>query len=142
VLRNGGKLFYSFQAWKLAEVLLKAGRADECDRLITQALDVVMEHQDRAYLAELIDVQGRAKAAQGDLEGAEEGLRSAMSTAMALGSVPARLESANHLAQLLSDTGRVTPAADVLTRATRLIEPDAPFPGFHRAISRLNELRP
>lgn len=142
VLRNGGKLFYSFQAWKLAEVLLKAGRADECDRLITQALDVVMEHQDRAYLAELIDVQGRAKAAKGDLEGAEEGLRSAMSTAMALGSVPARLESANHLAQLLTDTGRVTSAADVLTRATRLIEPDAPFPGFHRAISRLNELRP
>ncbi len=141
VLRNGGKLFYSFQVWKLGELLLQAGRADECDRLVTQALDVVMEHQDRAYLAELLDVQGRAKMAQGDLDGAEEGLRGALSTANALGSVPARLEAANHLAELLNRTGRRPQAADLLAKAVKGIERDAPFPGLDRALRKLDELR-
>ncbi len=141
VLRNGGKLFYSFQAWKHGELLLQAGKAEEADRLIAQALDVVMEHQDRAYLAELLDVQGRAKMAQGDLDGAEEGLRGALSTAYALGSVPARLKAANHLADLLARTNRVNQAADVLAKAVKGIERDAPFPGFDRALRKLGELR-
>lgn len=134
MLRNGGKLFYSFQAWKLGEMLLSAGRAEEADKLITQAMDVALEHQDRAYLGELLDVQGRARWAMGDLDGAEEALRSAMSTALALGAVPARLRAATHLAQLLQEGGRLRPARDLLDKTLRVFDKKAPFSGLHRAL--------
>lgn len=140
MLRNGGKLFYSFQAWKLGELLLRAGRPEEADRLITQAMDVALEHQDRAYLGELLDVQGRARRAMGDLDGAEEALRSAMSTALALGAVPARLRAATHLAQLLKDDGRVRPARDLLDKTLRAIDKKAPFSGLHRALQLMEGL--
>ena len=112
MLRNGGRLFYSFHAWKLGELLLQAGHASESDRLMGQAMDVALDHQDRAYLGELLDVQGRARQAVGDLEGAEDALRSAMSTALALGAVPARVRAATHLAELLRDSGRARSARD------------------------------
>jgi transcriptional regulator with AAA-type ATPase domain len=134
MLRNGGKLFFSFQAWKMGELLLRAGRAAESDRLMSQALDIALEHQDRAYLGELFDVQGRARLAMGDADGAEEAMRSAMSTAQALGAVPARLAAATHLAELLADSGRVAQACDLLDKVLKPLNKDEPFVGIHRAV--------
>ena len=141
VLRNGGKLFYSFQAWKYGELLLEAGRAPEAERMLARALEVSIQHQDRAYLSELLYVQARAKMAMNDLAGAEEGLRGALSTALILGAVPARLGAATHLAHLLDQTGRRSQAIDVLAKAVRVEEKDAAFPGLIRAIDLLGKLR-
>ncbi len=140
MLRNGGKLFYSFHAWKLGELLLKAGHASESDRLMSQAMDVALDHQDRAYLGELLDVQGRARQAMGDLEGAEDALRSAMSTSLALGAVPARLHAATHLAELLHASGRTRAAREMLDKALRPLDKKAPFYGMHRALAVLDQL--
>jgi DNA-binding NtrC family response regulator len=134
MLRNGGKLFYSFQAWKMGELLLHAGRSVESDRLMSQALDIALQHQDRAYLGELFDVQGRARMAMGDLDGAEDALRSAMSTALALGAVPARLSAAMHLAELLVAAGRPAQARDMLRKVLKPFDENAPFVGLHRAL--------
>jgi DNA-binding NtrC family response regulator len=120
MLRNGGKLFYSFHAWKLGELLLQAGHAAESDRLMSQAVDVALDNQDRAYLGELLDVQGRARQAMGDLEGAEDALRSAISISLALGAVPARLHAATHLAQLLHGCGRTRAARELLDKTLHL----------------------
>jgi DNA-binding NtrC family response regulator len=135
MLRNGGKLFYSFQAWKMGELLLLAGRPAESDRLMSQALDIALQHQDRAYLGELFGVQGRARMAMGDLDGAEDALRSAMSTALALGAAPARLSAAMHLAELLAGVGRVAQARDMLAKALKPLDENAPFVGLHRALA-------
>jgi DNA-binding NtrC family response regulator/alkylhydroperoxidase/carboxymuconolactone decarboxylase family protein YurZ len=140
MLCNGGKLFYSFQAWKMGELLLAAGRPEESDRLMSQAMDVALQHQDRAYLGELLDVQGRARMAMDDFEGAEEALRSAMSTALALGAVPARLRAATHLAELLMRTGRARSAHDLLHKTVGTVDDKQPFPGVHRALNLINKL--
>ena len=135
MLRHGGKLFYSFQAWKLGELLLSAGRAEEANQLIGQAMDVALDLQDRAYLGELLDVQGRACRAMGDLDGAEEALRSAMSTALALGCVPARLRAATDLALLMQEAGRLRQARELLDKTLRGLDPQAPFVGVRRAVA-------
>lgn len=140
MLRNGGKLFYSFHAWKLGEALLQAGHAAECDRLMSQAMDVCLDHQDRAYLGELLDVQGRARQALGDIEGAEDALRSAMSTSLALGAMPARIRTATHLAELLNASGRTRSARDLLDKTLRPLDKKAPFSGLHRALTLLEQL--
>lgn len=141
MLRNGGQLFHSFQAWKLGELWLQNGKADACDRMIGEALEVALTHQDRAYLAELLDVQGRARQALGDAEGAEEALRSALSTATALGSVPGRVLAATHLAQLLAGQGRRQAATDVLVRALKGLSPTVPYLGVGRAFQALASLQ-
>lgn len=140
MLRNGGKLFYSFHAWKLGEALLLAGHAAECDRLMSQAMDVCLDHQDRAYLGELLDVQGRARQVMGDIEGAEDALRSAMSTSLALGAMPARIRAATHLAELLHASGRTRSARDLLDKIVRPLDKKAPFSGLHRAVKLLDQL--
>lgn len=135
MLRNGGQLFYSFHAWKLGEVLLQAGHAAESDRLMSQAMDVCLDHQDRAYLGELLDVQGRARQALGDLEGAEDALRSAVSTAMALGAVPARIRSTTHLAALLHASGRTRAATELLDKLARSTDQKHHFDGLTQALA-------
>lgn len=135
MLRNGGKLFYSFYAWKLGEVLLAAGHASDSDDLMSQAMDLCLDHQDRAYLGELLDVQGRARQALGDLEGAEEALRSAMSTALALGAVPVRIRATMHLAQLLDQSGRRRSAVDLLDKMLKSLDKKVGFPGFNQALA-------
>lgn len=119
MLRNGGKLFHSFQAWKRAEMLLNAGSAREADALALHAMDTALECQERVYLGELMVVRARARLAMGDTEEAEQGLRSALSTAMALGSVPGRVTAAMHLALLMEHSGRRSQAAELLVRALR-----------------------
>ena len=142
MLRNGGKLFYSFYAWKLGEVLLEAGHPADSDRLMSQAMDVCLDHQDRAYLGELLDVQGRARQALGDFEGAEESLRSAMSTALALGAVPARIRATTHLAELLDQSGRRRSAFDVLDKMLRSFDKMTGFGGLNRALALRERLTP
>ncbi|MEO4046624.1 sigma-54 dependent transcriptional regulator [Pseudomonas sp. CAU 1711] len=139
MLRNGGKLFHSFQAWKRAELLLVAGRPSESDALAAQALDTVLEHQDRAYMSELLDVRARARLSMGDTEGGEQGLRSAYSTAVALGSVPARVRTAANLAILLCRTNRRGQALDLLIRAMRGVAADSACPPVVARASRLLE---
>jgi ATP/maltotriose-dependent transcriptional regulator MalT len=134
MLRNGGKLFFSFQAWKMGELLLAAGRAAESDKLMSQSLDIALEHQDRAYLGELFDVQGRARMAMGDLDGAEDAMRSALSAAMALGAVPARLAASTHLAELMASSGRMAQARELLDKALKPLSRNEPFVGLHRAM--------
>ncbi|MEE4461555.1 sigma-54 dependent transcriptional regulator, partial [Azotobacter chroococcum] len=106
MLNHGGRLFHSFQAWQRGELLLQAGRPADCESLLADALDLALEHQERTYLGELQTLKARARWAQGDTDGAEQELRSALSTAMALGSVSARIAAATQLALLLRQTRR------------------------------------
>ncbi len=138
---HGGALFYSFTAWHHGELLLRAGRPRDCERVLSAALDVVLERQERVYLSELLIVRARAVRASGELALAEQELRSAISTAQALGSVPARIAAATHLADLLAEIGRHADAIQTLERALRGTPPLQAAPVTQRAASRLAELR-
>jgi len=140
MLCQGGYLFNCFQAWKRGELLLEAGAAARCEALIAHALELAITHQDRAYLAELIEVRARALLAMGDAAGAERELRTALSTAEVLGAVPARLSAATHLARLLADSGRVSEATAMLARALRGVEEDMRVTQFAHAAALLAEL--
>lgn len=140
MMKHGGKLFHSFQAWHRGEILLQAGRPEDCYTLISQAIDMALEQQDRAYLGELLVLKARAQQALGKLDIAEQELRSALSTALALGSVPARVAAAYHLARLLQDTNRVAQAAETLTRALRGTDKVGGNPALKKAQRLLDEL--
>lgn len=116
VLRHGGHLFYSFQIWKRAELLLQAGRALESSTLILQAIDRADTYQEKVYLCDLMVVRARSFQALDHPE-SEDMLRTALSTAYALGSLPARISAATHLAVLLADTARHDKALHTLERA-------------------------
>lgn len=141
IFQHGGKLFHSFQAWKRAEALLAAGRPAECEALVTLALEAAREHNDRAYLSELLCTGGLAKYLLGDLDSAEEELRSALSTAQALGSVPGRIGTAIHLAGLLERTGRRSQAIALIEKSIRNVERVVPYPGLERALQLLDALK-
>ncbi|MFL9861070.1 sigma 54-interacting transcriptional regulator [Paraburkholderia madseniana] len=138
---NGGALFYSFKTWQHGELLLRAGRPDACELLLASALDEAIERQERVYLGELLIVRARAQWALGDMTEAEQGLRGAISTARALGSVPARIAASTYLADLLKQTGRRAEAVDVLERAVRAVSSERPAPGAMSAFHLLAELR-
>jgi transcriptional regulator with AAA-type ATPase domain len=140
VLRHGGWLFHSFQAWKRGDVLLVAGRFEECATLIATALEIALQHNERAYLPELLCTAGLARIKLGDPDGAEEDLRGALSTALALGSVPGRVRAAALLAELLLMQGRRRQAVTVLDKAVGKIECAVSFPGLDRARRLLQQL--
>ncbi|NHN77053.1 sigma 54-interacting transcriptional regulator [Azotobacter chroococcum] len=140
MLNHGGRLFHSFQAWQRGELLLQAGRPADCESLLADALDLALEHQERTYLGELQTLKARARWAQGDTDGAEQELRSALSTAMALGSVSARIAAATQLALLLRQTRRAEQAAELLARALRGVATEAPPPSLARALQLFAEL--
>ncbi len=142
MLRHGGKLFHSFQAWHRGEALLHAGEAKACSQVINQAIDIALEQQDRAYLGELMVIQARALWMLGELDTAEQELRSALSTAMALGSVPARIHAAHHLALfLLKERRRPVQATETLVRALRGATENGTYPVLVRAQALLAELQ-
>ncbi|HKR44159.1 MAG TPA: sigma-54 dependent transcriptional regulator [Paraburkholderia sp.] len=116
---NGGALFHSFKVWQHGELLLRSGRAKQCETMLAAAVDETLARQERAHLGELQVTRARAQWALGDLTSAEQGLRTALSTALAFGSVPARVEAARYLADLLRATGRTSEAIDTLARALR-----------------------
>jgi tetratricopeptide (TPR) repeat protein len=124
MLCNGGALFYSFKTWQHGELLLRAGRAKECEALLATAIDETLARQERVYLGELLVTRARAQWALGDVNAAELGLRTAMSTALAFGSVPARVDAARYLADLLRSTGRNAEAIDTLERGLRSLTGD------------------
>lgn len=128
VLRNGGLLFHGFQAWKRGEVLLLGGRAEACLELVDVALDLAQDHQERAYLCELMLLRGRALLALGDDREAEATLRVALSTALTLGVVPARLHAAVELARLLERSERGAQVQSILVRALRGLDPQLDYP--------------
>ena len=132
--RHGGLLFHAFQAWKRGENLLAAGQAQSCLTLISAAIDLALERQERAYLGELLITRARALWALGEPEVAEQELRSAISTAMALGSTPARLGAAQQLALLLRQRGQFTLAQEALARALRGVENADSAPVQQRAL--------
>lgn len=105
VVCNGGALFYSFKTWQHGELLLRAGRAKICEAILATAIDETLARQERVYLGELLVTRARAQWALGDVHAAELGLRTALSTALAFGSVPARVDAARYLADLLRSTG-------------------------------------
>ncbi|WP_020653812.1 sigma-54-dependent transcriptional regulator [Massilia niastensis] len=140
MLCQGGYLFNCFQAWKRGELLLDAGAAAQCEALIAQALELAITQQDRAYLAQLIEVRARALLAMGDAAGAERELRSALSTAEVLGAVPARLSASTHLARLLADSGRAAEGKALLGRSLRGVEVDMRVTQFAQAAALLSEL--
>ncbi|WP_213308671.1 sigma-54-dependent transcriptional regulator [Paraburkholderia sacchari] len=116
---NGGALFHSFKMWQHGELLLRCGRAEQCEAMLAAAVDETLARQERAHLGELQVTRARAQWALGDLTSAEQGLRTALSTALAFGSVPARVDAACHLADLLRSTGRRAEAIDTLARGLR-----------------------
>lgn len=141
MLNHGGRLFHSFQAWQRGELLLQAGRPAECESLLAEALELALERQERAYLGELLTLKARARWAQGDPEGAEQELRSALSTALALGSVSARIAAATQLARLLRQSRRAEQAAEQLGRALRGVASQQILsPMLARALQLLEEL--
>ncbi|MEM5330454.1 sigma 54-interacting transcriptional regulator [Paraburkholderia sp. JHI2823] len=125
MLRNGGALFYSFKTWQHGELLLRAGRARQCEAILAAAVDETLARQERVYLGELLVTRARAQRALGDLTAAEQGLRTALSTSLAFGSVPARVDAARYLAELFRSTGRHAEAIDTLERALRGLAPDS-----------------
>jgi len=125
MLRNGGALFYSFKTWQHGELLLRAGRARQCEAILAAAVDETLARQERVYLGELLVTRARAQRALGDLTAAEQGLHTALSTSLAFGSVPARVDAARHLAELFRSTGRHAEAIDTLDRALRGLAPDS-----------------
>lgn len=135
-----GALFHSFKTWRHGELLLRAGRPDACEAILATALDEVLARQERVYLGELLIVRARAQWALGDLVVAEQGLRTALSTALALGSVPARVDAARYLADLLRHTGRRVEAIETLERGLRALPPD-PLPRLADALNQLAALR-
>ncbi|GEM_PF-339867 len=141
VLRNGGRLFHSFQAWKRGEILLRAGRFRESLSLVSHALDLALDHQERVYLSELLVLKACGVLAAGDLAGAESALHNALSTALALGAVPAALRAATQLALLLSQTGRHEQAVEALSQAVRGVDPQTSYAGLKRALDLLIQLR-
>ncbi|BCQ29692.1 sigma 54-interacting transcriptional regulator (plasmid) [Caballeronia sp. NK8] len=137
---NGGALFFSFKAWQHGELLLRAGRAEACKAMIADAIEETLARQERVYMGELLVTQARAHWALGDLSAAESGLRTALSTALALGSMPARIDAARHLALLLRTTGRIGESIDTLERGLRTLAPGA-TPRVDAAMDLLAELR-
>jgi DNA-binding NtrC family response regulator len=140
MMKHGGKLFHSFQAWQRGEILLQAGRAEDCYAVVSHAIDAALEQQDRAYLGELLVLKARAQGARGKFDHAEQELRGAFSTAMALGSVPARVAAAYHLALLLKQTDRIPQAAETLTRGLRGTDKLGANPHLKKAQRLLDEL--
>jgi transcriptional regulator with AAA-type ATPase domain len=140
MVSNGGALFFSFKAWHHGELLLRAGRAQACETMLCAALDETLARQERVYLGELLVTRARAQWALGDLNGAEQGLRTALSTALALGSVPARVDASYHLAGLLRATDRAHEAIDTLERGVRTLKPGATV-RVDAAIELLAQLR-
>jgi tetratricopeptide (TPR) repeat protein len=140
VVCNGGALFYSFMAWQHGELLLRAGRAQTCEAMLAGAVDETLARQERVYLGELLVTRARAQWALGDLTAAEQGLRTALSTALAFGSVPARVDAARYLADLLRSTGRRAEAIDTLERGLRTLPTDRTS-RIARAVALLSELR-
>ncbi|HZZ11566.1 MAG TPA: sigma-54 dependent transcriptional regulator [Paraburkholderia sp.] len=141
VMCNGGALFYSFKTWQHGELLLRAGRAQDCEALLAVAIDETLARQERVYLGELLVTRARAQWALGDVTGAEQGLRSALSTALAFGSVPARVDAARYLADLLHTSGRSAEAIDTIERGLRSLGDD-PTARVTSAVSLLAELQP
>lgn len=137
---NGGTLFYSFKMWQHGELLLRAGRAAQCEAMLATAVDETLARQERAYLGELLVTRARAQWALGDLRAAEQGLRTALSTALAFGSVPARVDAAHYLADLLQSTGRRAEAIETLARGLRGLSDDFTR-RIARAVALLAELR-
>jgi tetratricopeptide (TPR) repeat protein len=125
VVCNGGALFYSFKAWHHGELLLRAGRAKESEAMLAAAIDETLARQERVYLGKLLVTRARAQWALGDVNAAELGLRTALSTALAFGSVPARVDAAHYLADLLRSTDRVPEAIETLERGLRSLPADA-----------------
>lgn len=140
MLCEGGRLFQSFHAWKRGELLLAAGRPLDSERVVTLALDVALEYQERAYLVELLDVRARAWLAQGQAMNAEHELRNALSAAMALGAATARVRVAVHLAEMLAASGRAPEALGILGAALRGVEHDTGIPQLSRALQLLAAL--
>ncbi|RQS07881.1 sigma-54 dependent transcriptional regulator [Burkholderia sp. Bp8998] len=114
--KQGGALFHSIKVWKHGEILLSTGRARQCEILVSDALDMVIRRQERAYLGELLILKARAQSMLGDTAGAEQGLRIAISTALALGSVPARVAAMGHLADLSRQPARPTSIIEAIDR--------------------------
>ncbi|MDN7177153.1 sigma-54 dependent transcriptional regulator [Caballeronia sp. SEWSISQ10-4 2] len=138
---HGGALFYSFMIWQHGELLLRAGRLETGEAILTTAIDLVFERQERAYLTELLIIKARTQWARGDLTVAEQGLRTAMSTALTLGSVPARIDAAKYLADLLHKTNRTALAIETLERALRLPRLTRATAGIIQATQLLADLR-
>lgn len=138
---HGGKLFHSFQALQRGKLLLQAGRPQDCLPLISHALDMAIEQQDRAYMAELLVVKARALLALGNQGEAEQAFHNAMSTAMVLGSIPARVIAATELAHILMAATQSGPAMEVLTRGLRNVSRDTPNPDVARALGLLGQLQ-
>ncbi|MDE2422271.1 MAG: hypothetical protein KGO49_13950 [Gammaproteobacteria bacterium] len=141
MVRNGGLLFHSFQAWHQGEMLLRAGEIETCHAMIEHAIDIALEQQDRAYLGELFVIRARAQWALGKIEIAEQELRNAMSTALALGSVPARISAAYHLAKLMQESNRSAQALETLNRGLRGTTHLKSCPVLKRAQDLLGELQ-
>jgi tetratricopeptide (TPR) repeat protein len=139
MVRHGGKVFHSFQAWKRCEVLCAAQQWAAAEVLLDEALELSLEQQERAYLAELMVIKACIQQGKGKQQEAEQGLRSALATALALGSVPARLQAAWALAQLLSAQGRDVEALDVARRAIRGVEFETPYPVLQAIVAWLSQ---
>lgn len=135
-----GKLFHSFQAWKRGELLLQSGEAQQCDVLMSQALDLAFKHQERAYLSELMEVKARARLALNDIVGAEQGFRCAITTAQTLGIVPAQIIATSELARLLNQSQRKAEAVALLSSILKNIDSQLAPPFVNRAIQLLAEL--
>lgn len=113
---QGGLLFHSFYSLLLSRHHVAHGEPDKAREQVELALRIAMEHRELAYFPELLCVHGKVLWALGEVEGAEAEIRSAVSTATAMGSAPALLEAEETLARLLKTR---EPVAATVTCAVR-----------------------
>ncbi|MBF9245957.1 sigma-54-dependent Fis family transcriptional regulator [Pseudomonas syringae pv. tomato] len=142
MLQHGGHLFYSFQILKRAELLLRDGRFEESEALVTEAFGRIDITQEKAYQSDLMIIRGRSILAQGNVQEAERALRSALSMAFAVGSVSARISAATYLATVLIARGQSDQACEILDHAVGGISAHHAPPILSRSHALLATLLP
>jgi tetratricopeptide (TPR) repeat protein len=98
----------------LVPSLIAIGRLDKAKSLLDDALAIVELKGERHSEAELLRLQGELKAAEGDLDGAAERYRTALSVARTQGAKALELRAATGLARLLALQGRPQEARGLL----------------------------
>ena len=135
VLYEGGVLFQSFQAWQRGEALLMQGKAEQCVSLLSPSIEIAISHQERTYLAELMELRARAYLALGNKGEARLEFECALSTASVLSTVPARIKAA---AQLKSLYGASPPSKFESALNSFTVDKDAIPPSLEKAAALLN----
>jgi predicted ATPase len=129
----GSLLIYPYYVCYLAEVELLAGRPKNALPLLEEALVLGEDGLNNVYLPEIRRLRGVARAALGDIAGAESDFRVTLATTHAQGACLLALRAAQALADLLEPQGRTAEAALALRAAYAALPERADLADVQRA---------